>query len=352
MAPVTTPLLQNILAQPGAMRRVLAYQVGAGLPALKRAADLIREQRRVIFSAIGGSYCASLPAARRLAAPLVDASELLHYFEHTGGDAAAVFVLVSRSGETVEIVRLLPRLKERGAMIIGVTNEPGSPLDRQADVSIRVNSPPDQMAAVQTYTGTLVTLHLLGEAVRGGPDAASREEVEAVIAAAERALPAWEEASRGWRTFFEGFPPVYLLARGTALASALAGALLLHEVAKTPAIAMGAGHFRHGPAEVAGEGFRALVFAPPDATQALNRALALDLARLGGQVRVIGPPEGISDAPGLACWPIEPVSPWLSPILEILPVQFAAYRLAEWKGVTPGEFRVVGQVTRSETGFG
>ena len=333
------------------MRRVLAYQTGNGLPALKQAAALIREQQ-VVFSAIGGSYCASIPAARRLAAPLVDASELLHYFEQTGGNAATAFVLVSRSGETVEIVRLLSQLKERGAAIIGVTNEPSSLLDRQADVSIRVGSPPDQMTAVQTYTGTLVALHLLAEAARGSLDAASREEVEAVIAAAEQTLPAWEEASRGWRTFFEGFPPIYLLARGTALASAMAGALLLHEVAKTPAIAMGAGHFRHGPAEVAGEGFRALVFTPPDATQTLNQALALDLARLGGQVRLIGPPEGIPDMPGLACWPIEPVSPWLSPILEILPVQFAAYRLAEWKGVTPGEFRVVSQVTRSEMGFG
>jgi glucosamine 6-phosphate synthetase-like amidotransferase/phosphosugar isomerase protein len=54
---------------------------------------------------------------------------------------------------------------------------------------------------------------------------------------------------------------------------------------------------------------------------------------------------------GLVLWATSSTSPLLSPILEVLPLQMAAYRLAEWKGITPGAFRFVGQVTRSETGF-
>jgi hypothetical protein len=38
-------------------------------------------------------------------------------------------------------------------------------------------------------------------------------------------------------------------------------------------------------------------------------------------------------------------------LIEIIPVQCAAMRLAEWRGLTPGEFRVATQVTSSESGF-
>jgi len=48
--------------------------------------------------------------------------------------------------------------------------------------------------------------------------------------------------------------------------------------------------------------------------------------------------------------PAVPVS--LAPLVEIMPVQCAAMRLAEWRGFTPGEFRVATHVTRSEASFG
>ena len=41
----------------------------------------------------------------------------------------------------------------------------------------------------------------------------------------------------------------------------------------------------------------------------------------------------------------------LAPLFEIVPLQVAAYRLALWRGITPGEFRFVSAVTSSESGF-
>ncbi len=127
------------------------------------------------------------------------------------------------------------------------------------------------------------------------------------------------------------------------------GSLLFNEVAKTPAIGMGAGNFRHGPVEVVDEAFSAFVFATQRETRELEMALARKLRSFGGQVQVIA--SGLSGSTAEIDWPIPVVSGLLAPVLEIVPVQLASYRLAEWKGLIPGEFRFAGAVTRSEVEF-
>ena len=61
----------------------------------------------------------------------------------------------------------------------------------------------------------------------------------------------------------------------------------------------------------------------------------------------IGP--GSGHAPSLISWPEIP--PELAPLFKIVPLQVAAYRLALWRGITPGDFRFVTEVTASESGF-
>ena len=146
---------------------------------------------------------------------------------------------------------------------------------------------------------------------------------------------------------------LYLLGRGPALGSVYEGALLFHETAKTAAVGMSSGQFRHGPAEILSGDLRAVVFGSPPATQALDRSLADDLSSVGAKVGWIGPSPDAGDkrehAPSLVPWP--EIAPSLAPIFEIVPLQVAAYRLALWRGTTPGDFRFVSEVTSTESGF-
>jgi glucosamine--fructose-6-phosphate aminotransferase (isomerizing) len=159
-------------------------------------------------------------------------------------------------------------------------------------------------------------------------------------------------AGDSWQDLLMG-GTLYLLGRGPALASVHEGALLLHETAKTAAVGMSSGQFRHGPAEIVSKAFRAVVFGTPPQTQILDRSLADDLFSLGADVRWIGPSAEPGDvvhhAPSLVDWPEIP--PLLAPLFEIVPLQVAAYRLALWRGITPGDFRYVSEVTSSESGF-
>jgi glucosamine--fructose-6-phosphate aminotransferase (isomerizing) len=344
-------LAEDIQAQPASLACVLQQQCGKGHVELLHAASLLRSANRVVITGIGASMFASIPLENLLCshgidAVAIEAAELLHYRSKAYRDA--VVIMVSRSGESIEIVKLLSTLK--GCLpIIGVTNDAASTLAREVDVSLHAGSLPDEMVAIQSYTGTLLTLHLLGMAVLEELGAAEKE-VEAILPGLSSLIAINLDELLGWDPFLEGGAPVHLLGRGPSYGSALEGALLFQETAKAPAIGMSAATFRHGPVEIVDQGFRGLIFAPQGCTCDLNLALAQDLVRFGGRVRVIGPQN--ADASGLEWFSMPSVPEMLAPLFEIVPVQVAALRLAQLKGMTVGSFRYTPRVTRDEATFG
>ena len=343
-------LAEDIQAQPASLACVLQRQCGKGRDELLRAASLLRSAKRVVITGIGASMFASIPlenllCSRGIDAVTIEAAELLHYRGNAYRDA--VIIMVSRSGESIEIVKLLSTFKGR-LPIIGVTDGAASTLTRKADLSLHVGSLPDEMVAIQSYTGTLLTLHLLGMTVVDELSAAE-EEAEALLPGISSLIATNLDEVRRWDSFLEGGVPVHLLGRGPSCGSALEGALLFNETAKAPAIGMLAASFRHGPVELVDQEFRGLLFAPRGRTCDLNVALAQDLTRFGGRVRVIGPQN--EDSLGLEWCSTPPVPEMLAPLLEIVPVQVAALRLAQLRGITVGSFRHTPQVTRDEATF-
>jgi glucosamine--fructose-6-phosphate aminotransferase (isomerizing) len=254
--------------------------------------------------------------------------------------------VISRPGGSIEPVLLAEKMRQAGMTVIGVTNVPGSKLEEIADITLPIGAMADKLIAVQTYTGTVLTLLLLAEEVIAGESAQLGDACSAALPALAGHIDECLRASDDWEDLLMG-SALYLLGRGPALGGVHEGALLLHETAKMAAVGMSSGQFRHGPAEILSSDFRAVVFGAPAETRALDRALADDLFSAGAQVRWIGPTTG--KAPSLVPWPEIP--PLLAPLFEIVPLQVAAYRLALWRGITPGDFRFVSEVTASESGF-
>ena len=341
----------RISAQPESLRKVLEYQCGPGADALLKAAALIGSRRQVVITGMGASYYAALPLESYLCrlgmnAIAVEAGELLHFRSNAYRDS--VVVAVSRSGESIEIAKLLIAMKGKQP-IIGITNLPESSLARGADVAISIQSQSDDIVALQTYTGTLLALALLGSAVVEEL-ARAKSEVEGFLPAFEERVASSLGSTLEWDEFLSPGTSLYLLARGGSYGSALEGALLFHEVAKASAVAMPTASFRHGPVEVVDANFRAFIFAPQDTTQPLNAALAQDLVRFGGQVRVIGPAD--QNLISLPLLETPKLNSLFAPTFEIVPVQAAALRLAEIRDIVPGGFRFAPPVALDEASFG
>jgi glucosamine--fructose-6-phosphate aminotransferase (isomerizing) len=344
---MTPRLFQDIQDQPASLLRVANHHLGTGRQPLLEAAALISTGSRVLIVGMGASLHAAMPlevllATQGVPALCIEAGELLHF--RVGACLDAVFIVVSRSGESVEIVKLLAALRGR-ATVIALTNVPGSTLARAATIALDLHSRADEMVAIQTHTGTLLALHLLGMAVVNRFEAAQRE-LDKLL----NGFPGWVEATlaaiAGWDGFLLADAPVYMLGRGPSYGSALQGALLFAEIAKTPAIAMTAASFRHGPIEVVDRRFRGLIYAPRSATRELSVGLATDLQRFGATVRLIGPVG--EDGASLTWLPTPECSELLAPLLEIVPLQVAALRCAQLHGIEPGRFRFAPQVATDE----
>ncbi len=350
---MSTPLLENILHQSDALRSVAAYHLGDGRKALEGAANFLREKKRIVLSGMGASCFACTPFQYMLAqhgfeVTCTETAELLHFQPVKFSQEKAV-VLVSRSGESIEVIKLLNALHQSGTPVLGIANVPDSTLLAQADHSLLLNSSADQLVAIQTYTATLALFALLQAAIVGQLEQAQND-LDKTVRLLDASIPEWVAAGDRWRPFLEGSAPIYLLGRGPALGAVSEGVLLMHETAKAPAIGMSVPQFRHGPVEVVDQDFKAIIIGTQPATADLDSALANDITRMGGQARWLGPVIQDSIAQPLCLWP-DSVPECFASIFETIPLQVLAYLKAEIRGIRPGDFRWAPTITSSESGF-
>lgn len=345
-----TRFLNDILNEPDELSRSLNHTLGPGRAALREAARLLNAARTVYITGIGSSWHAGMAiqslfqaAARPVC--LYDSSELLHFAAIPPG---AALMVLSRSGRSVEIVRLVEKAKAVEAPIVAITNTPDSPLAQGADVTLRLEAAFDHNVSVTMYSGLALTGGLLAVEALGRLD-------EALSSALAGALRALRSAMEGWQRqiqasdWFAPDAPIYLLARGGSLASASEARLLWEEAAKAPATALTTGGFRHGPQEVLRPGFRIGLWLDAARLRAQDLALASDLRRHGAKVMLIGEnlPAGAGDL--MFQLPATPAG-WQF-LLDIVPAQLAAEHLSHLRGVDCDSFALCPYVVESEGGL-
>jgi hypothetical protein len=117
---------------------------------MTQTATLLRSAKKIVITAMSASLFASIPLQCFLCslgfdAVSIEAGELLHHVSGAWKDA--MVIMVSLSGESVEIARLLERMKN-AVPIIDITNVPLSQLSRSANVSLSIASLNDEMVAI------------------------------------------------------------------------------------------------------------------------------------------------------------------------------------------------------------
>lgn len=163
-------------------RRVLRIEANAVLDLLarleqpaasaqfERAVEILRDCRgRVALTGMGKSGSIALKIASTLASTGTPAF-FLHPAEGGHGDLGVlvrgdVVVAVSNSGETDELIALLPAIKRLGLKLISLVGEPGSTLARQSDVAIDVSVAEEACPTVLTPTASTTAALAMGDAL-------------------------------------------------------------------------------------------------------------------------------------------------------------------------------------------
>jgi glutamine---fructose-6-phosphate transaminase (isomerizing) len=356
---MATHFLRDISRQPEELQRTLDHLSGAGRGALDAAVTAVRSARHVYLTGIGSSWHAGLNVSVlfQLAARPVyfaDAAELVQF---AAIPAESVLIVISRSGRSVEIVQLLAKARESGATVIGITNVAEGTLAREAAIPLVIPVELDHAISVNTYTTLALAAGILAGSVTGSVDLTGRtakiggatgESLSRALAAAGRAIPGWQ----GQIESPEWLAPrrtTYFLARGSSLGSAYEARLMWEEGVKSPATAMGTGSFRHGPQEIVGKDVRFGMWIDGATMREQDLAVARDLRKLGARVMLIGQrlPE---DAGNLVFQLPEIASEWQF-LIDIIPAQLLAERLARLSGSDPDTFRLCSFVVEDESGL-
>jgi fructoselysine-6-P-deglycase FrlB-like protein len=301
---------------------------------------------------------------------LVDAAEMVQFAAIPAG---AVLIVISRSGRSVEIVQLLAKARESGATVIGITNAADGALAREAQIAIVVPVALDHAISVNTYTTLALAAGILADSVtregtafpqglKPGAGTSSMSDLKVRppnnVRLADSLLEAFAAAGgaiAGWQGQIEKSEwlaprsTTYFLARGSSLGSAYEARLMWEEGVKSPATAMGAASFRHGPQEIVQKDMRFGIWIDGARMREQDLALARDLRKLGARVMLIGQ-RLPSDAGDLVFQLPEIASEWQF-LIDIIPAQLVAERLARLSGSDPDTFRLCSFVVEDEAGL-
>ncbi len=345
-----THFLQDILRQPAELQRTIEYLRGAGQPSLVEAATAIQKARHVYLTGIGSSWHAALTAAPLFSLggrPVYaqDASELLQFATIPPN---AVIIAISRTGRSVEIVRLLSKASECGAVVIAVTNSENGLLAKQAQIPIVVATPLDHGISVNTYSTLAAATCALASATVGTFDDTLADLISHSIAEARRFLEGWQEQLADSSWLLPG-SACYFLGRGPSLGSCHEARLLWEEGAKSPATAMGTGPFRHGPQEIVADGSRFGIWIDAWRMRGQDLTVARDLKRLGASVMLIG--QGLAENVADLVFRLPEMPAEWQFLIDIIPAQLAAERLAQLSGVDCDSFRLCSYIVEDEWGL-
>ena len=339
--------LQDILEQPAALQRWLdsTYSMDYAFFQKIRAKLSSGKFRRVILTGMGASYHALhailMPLlSQGIPALLLETSELLHYALALC-EPGSLLVVVSQSGRSAEVVRLLEQ-SHPNTTIIGVTNTVDSPLAQHAQVLLPLQAGAEFSVSCKTYVNTLGALSLLAALLTNAEPGRILKELLPVPGMINAYLARWQSHVNEAQESLDGTRYLVLVGRGTSLAAAGTGGLIIKESAHFPAEGMSCAAFRHGPLEMASPELFVLVFLGIGPGMGLNRKLVEDVIAAGGKSALVG----ASENPGIFSLALV-ASPAL-PFLEILPAQMLSLALANLNGWEAGRFSHSGKVTDVE----
>jgi glucosamine--fructose-6-phosphate aminotransferase (isomerizing) len=257
-------------------------------------------------AAVFGRYLAELRAGRPagLAAP-----SLYTRYHATVDWRGYLVVALSQSGATPEIISTCQAMRAGGAVVLGITNDPGSPLADAVDLLLSTDAGPERaVPATKTVTAQLAVLVTVASALRasaadgttgaaggalgGAPRGGTLDGLPGAVAGVLGDPGPVERLADCWR----GLDRLVVAGRGLAYAAALETALKVKETTGILAEGISTADLLHGPIAAVYAGAPVLLVdggGPADTDLDELRAL---LASRRAQAASLPVPPGLTEA--------------------------------------------------------
>jgi len=340
------PYLRDVLDQPRTIRdTAIALETSNELNQF--AQDLSPQKyQRIVLTGMGGSFHILNPLYLKLVElgfPVVmaETSELIYFTPQLLNDRT-LLVVVSQSGRSAEIVRLLLERNGERPTILGVTNDVTSPLAEKSDILAVIKAGPEASVSCKTTTGSLAALAWIADGISGTNLEHTKSDLDQAALAVEKYLTHWRTHVEALGKELKNVHHLFVAGRGSSLAATGIGGMIMKEAAHFHSEGLGSAALRHGPFEMLSKDCFVIVLAGDPHVELLHRGLVDDACKTGAKAVLVGTE---TEFPAFR---LPAVRKELRPIIEMIPLQMVSLALAAIAGREAGKFERIGKVTSSE----
>ena len=248
-----------------------------------------------------------------------------------------VIIALSQSGETADTLAALKMAKEQGAFIYGICNVVGSSIARFTDAGSYTHAGPEiGVASTKAFTAQIAILTLIAlELGKSKGNISKRDfhtysvELDLIPDYIEKVLKNCNDKVSEIASKFKDAKNFLYLGRGYNFPIALEGALKLKEISYIHAEGYPAAEMKHGPIALIDENMPVVVIVNKKRHHEKIVSNIQEIkSRKGIVIAIVN--EGDSKVEELADYVIEvpETSEMLSPIINTIPLQLLAYKIA------------------------
>ncbi|MET7508307.1 glutamine--fructose-6-phosphate transaminase (isomerizing) [Streptomyces albidoflavus] len=335
-----TYMHKEIFEQAEAVDRVLRGRIDdrfstVHLGGLNLDAREARGVRRIKILGCGTSYHAGQIGAQlieelaRIPADAEPASEFR--YRNPVVDPDTLYIAVSQSGETYDVLAAVQELKRKGARVLGVVNVVGSAIAREADGGLYVHAGPEVcVVSTKCFTNTVVAFGLLALHLGRTRDLSVADGKR--IIAGLRKLPGQiadilsreDEIEKLAEEFTEARSMLFI-GRVRGYPVAREASLKLKEVSYIHAEAYPASELKHGPLALIEPAMPTVAIVPDDDLLEKNRAALEEIKAREGKILAVAHREQEKADHTIV---VPKNEDELDPILMGIPLQLLAYHTA------------------------
>jgi glucosamine--fructose-6-phosphate aminotransferase (isomerizing) len=325
------PQMAREAAESGAAARRQIARCGAGFAALGQRLRALKP-RLVVTCARGSSdhaaYYGKYLIETRLGLPVASIGpSIASLYDSKLQLDGALFIVVSQSGRSPDLLRLVASARDSGALVVGFVNDETSPLATSCDDFLPLCAGPEiSVAATKSYLMSAFAFLQLAAHWRDDP------ELHRAVASTPQAL---DDALRcDWSGALARLVKtngLYVIARGLGNGAALEMALKCKETCRLHAEAFSAAEVIHGPLALVGPDFPVLALTQHDPTEDANRAVIERIVALGATVLTTD-----ASVQGTIALPTVPdLPPEIAPLAQVLSFYLAIHKVARARGLDP-----------------
>ena len=339
-------MLKEIYEQPTAIRETIGSKLNEKLECsfeeLDFTKDYLKGLNKIYFIACGTAMHAGL-AGKNMMEKLckipteVDIASEFRY-RNPLVDDKTLCIFISQSGETADTIAALKLAKSNGAKTIVITNVIGSSITREADYSIYTHAGPEiAVASTKAYTSQVVLISLLAVYFADvlGMNNPCVTNLKEEILKLPKKLEETLKDSRNIKDFAKKVyqeQDIFFLGRGIDETTAREASLKLKEISYIHSESYAAGELKHGAIALIENGVTVVgIMTDPNLVDKMVSNLQEVITR--GAKTLIITNQDIDQKRFDVVINVPKTSPFISPILAIVPLQLFAYYISKEKGL-------------------